>query len=461
MFLNNRDLDNLSKWKYSVEDNSITTEYSTPSWRYLTGFMPISVAPNIISLVGLLCTLYSYYLCYYYLDSYPVLVPILSALLIFMYFNLDAVDGMHARKTNNGSPMGELFDHACDNITVVFLVLGVTIILGIFNPFSQWLITQSALLVFMLNHLEAFTNGVVKFGRYTGPGEVLMVNILIVFMRIFTDYSWLHDLYYVVFGESDKVFTYCYYLIFAYALIKISILRGHNETRNGLIIALLSHFVVSMMYLNVYIPETNVIISHGLIMTILASELIVSKMAKRELHPLVPVFIMISLSHYLLCIGLCVLYYVAIFYEISSGLNIPLFNPRRNVFCNGVYDLLHVGHMNLFKTASSYGNRLVVGVHDDAAVESYKRKPIMTHEERCLAVAASKYVDIVIPNCPLYLTKEFINTYKIHVVVCSEEYNKPDDLYYKAARELGILQVLPRTESISTTELINRIKNIK
>ena len=177
MFLNERDLTNLAEWKYSVEDKSITTEYFTPFWDLLTSLVPNTVPPNVISLVGLLCTIYSYYLCHYYLEYYPTLIPLLSSLLIFIYFNLDAVDGKQARKTGNGSPMGELFDHACDNITLVFLVLETTLILGITNPLDQWIIVQAGLLVFMLNHLEAFEKGVVQFGRYNGPGEFLMLNI--------------------------------------------------------------------------------------------------------------------------------------------------------------------------------------------------------------------------------------------------------------------------------------------
>jgi len=460
MFLNKVGLENLSRWKYSVEDKSITTEWLTPLWKFLTDLMPKTVAPNVISFVGMICTLYSCYLCYNYLDAYPILIPILSASLIFLYQNLDAVDGMHARKTKNGSPLGELVDHACDNITAVFLILEATIVLGITDPYKQWMIVQSGLLIFMLSHLEAFQKGVVQFGRFTGPGEILMINIFIVLTRSLTDYSWLHK----ISSISEYVIslpTIAYLIILGYTVYKVIRLKNHYETRNGLLISLATRFISSMLYLNVSTIDTYTVISHGLVMTILASDLIVSKMAKRELHPLVPVFMMMSIPHNSICVALCLIYHVTVLCEISFGLNIPLINVRRNVFCNGVYDLTHLGHMKLFERAASYGNKLIVGVHNDEDVESYKRKPIMTHKERCDQVKMCRCVDQVIENCPLNLTKEFILEHNIHVVVCSEEYDKPDDEYYKVAREMGILQVLPRTNYISTSELIRRIQNMK
>lgn len=67
----------------------------------------------------------------------------------------------------------------------------------------------------------------------------------------------------------------------------------------------------------------------------------------------------------------------------------------------------------------------------------------------------------VIPNAPLYLTPEFIKKHRIDVVVCSDEYDSPDDKYYAAAREMGILHVLTRTEGVSSSALMKTIMNRK
>jgi cytidyltransferase-like protein len=58
--------------------------------------------------------------------------------------------------------------------------------------------------------------------------------------------------------------------------------------------------------------------------------------------------------------------------------------------------------MRLFENALRFGTRLYVGVCNDEDCEVYKRRPIMTHKERCEAVAACKFVHEVIPNAPCF-----------------------------------------------------------
>lgn len=59
-----------------------------------------------------------------------------------------------------------------------------------------------------------------------------------------------------------------------------------------------------------------------------------------------------------------VIYYVSVFQDICVGLNLPLLSPIVNVYCDGVYDMLHLGHMKAFENALrvSGGHRLHVGV---------------------------------------------------------------------------------------------------
>lgn len=72
---------------------------------------------------------------------------------------------------------------------------------------------------------------------------------------------------------------------------------------------------------------------------------------------------------------------------------------------------------------------------------------------------ACRNVHEVIANAPCNgLTEEFIKKHNIHVVAHSVEYDKPDDKYYAVPRKMGITRVLPRTEGLSTSELIRRVK---
>jgi cytidyltransferase-like protein len=74
-------------------------------------------------------------------------------------------------------------------------------------------------------------------------------------------------------------------------------------------------------------------------------------------------------------------------------------------------DLCHYGHFNyldlVYEQCLSLANgddiRLIVGIHDDETIVSYKRTPIMTVDERCRMIKYHKRVDQVIPNAPLHL----------------------------------------------------------
>ena len=72
-----------------------------------------------------------------------------------------------------------------------------------------------------------------------------------------------------------------------------------------------------------------------------------------------------------------------------------------------VADLFHYGHVNFLKQCHKLGDYLIVGIHSDKDVETYKRKPILSFEERIKVVQACKYVDKVVKG-PLILTTEFL-----------------------------------------------------
>ena len=68
-------------------------------------------------------------------------------------------------------------------------------------------------------------------------------------------------------------------------------------------------------------------------------------------------------------------------------------------YTTGVFDMFHVGHLNLFKYAKDYCDYLIVGVHSDDWVMKWKNKmPIIPFEDRMKIVEAIKYVDKVVPQ---------------------------------------------------------------
>jgi glycerol-3-phosphate cytidylyltransferase len=68
-------------------------------------------------------------------------------------------------------------------------------------------------------------------------------------------------------------------------------------------------------------------------------------------------------------------------------------------YTTGVFDMFHIGHLNILKRAKEQCDFLIVGVSTDDLVRNYKNKtPIISFEERCLIIEAIKYVDKVVPQ---------------------------------------------------------------
>lgn len=127
-------------------------------------------------------------------------------------------------------------------------------------------------------------------------------------------------------------------------------------------------------------------------------------------------------------------------------------------------DLFHAGHINYLKQCKHYCSNvyLIVGLHSDETIASYKRQPICTMEERRVVLESCKYVDKVVLNAPFNVTKEYLIENNIDYVIHADGIDpKESQNMYGAAIELGLYREVPRTEGISTTELIVRIQQRK
>lgn len=135
-----------------------------------------------------------------------------------------------------------------------------------------------------------------------------------------------------------------------------------------------------------------------------------------------------------------------------------LFAKQTRVYVDVVGDLFHAGHVQFFQKAKAHGDYLIVGIHGDEACVDYKRQPILTVEERRIAIEACRFVDEVILNSPIGITEEWIAKHAIDFVVHGDDFTEEKKLsQYSVPIKMGIFKTVPYTPGISTTEIISRV----
>lgn len=130
-------------------------------------------------------------------------------------------------------------------------------------------------------------------------------------------------------------------------------------------------------------------------------------------------------------------------------------------YTTGVYDMFHIGHLNLIKRAKEQCEYLIVGVSTDEVVQSYKNKtPIIPYANRAAIVAAIKYVDEVVPQTTMDKL-EFLKTRHFDVMFHGDEW-KGTELYNKYEKEFAKygakIEYLTHTEGISSSLLKEKLE---
>ena len=135
---------------------------------------------------------------------------------------------------------------------------------------------------------------------------------------------------------------------------------------------------------------------------------------------------------------------------------------RRLVFTNGVFDLLHVGHVRYLQQARALGDALLVAINSDRAARELKgaNRPVMAESERAEVLAALEavsYVTVFDELSPRKLIAELLPD----VLVKGGDY-AIDEIHGREEVEAagGRVLSLPFVEGASTTDIIERIKDV-
>lgn len=127
----------------------------------------------------------------------------------------------------------------------------------------------------------------------------------------------------------------------------------------------------------------------------------------------------------------------------------------KKVITFGTFDVFHVGHINIVERAASMGDYLIVGISSDALNFSKKgRYPIYSEDDRMKIIQSLKFVNEVFLEESLELKLDYIKKYGADLLVMGDDWKGQFDWVNSACEVI----YLPRTPSISTTEIIEVVK---
>ncbi len=150
--------------------------------------------------------------------------------------------------------------------------------------------------------------------------------------------------------------------------------------------------------------------------------------------------------------------------KLKRQLAIWRFQDKKIVFTNGVFDLLHLGHIDYLSKAKDEGNILIVGVNTDDSTRRLnkgKNRPLTNEQSRSTILAALLFVDAVVlfeEDTPYELIKQI----QPDVLVKGSDYKAEDIVGYEiVSAKGGNIVTIDFLEGYSTTAIEEKIKGEK
>ena len=128
------------------------------------------------------------------------------------------------------------------------------------------------------------------------------------------------------------------------------------------------------------------------------------------------------------------------------------------MWCNGCFDILHPGHIELFKVAKSLGDKLIVGIDSDEKVKNDKglSRPINSLFFRKTMLESIRYIDCVIPFDTREELEQLIELYSPEILMVGGDWRNGEVVGREYAKEVRFFN---RVGGYSTTKLIDNINH--
>jgi phosphatidylglycerophosphate synthase len=168
------------RYKYNGSDDSILGKlFMRRFWTWLIDFCPPGIAPNMITLIGLIFELASFIVSFHLSAALTQPLPdwacLVNAICLFFYQTLDSLDGKQARRTGSSSPLGQFFDHGCDALTAVFEMVKVAASLQLGNTQGTFLLVFITSIAFFFTSFQEYVTHHFYLGHINGPTEGLIL----------------------------------------------------------------------------------------------------------------------------------------------------------------------------------------------------------------------------------------------------------------------------------------------
>ncbi|XP_011498347.1 PREDICTED: choline/ethanolaminephosphotransferase 1 isoform X4 [Ceratosolen solmsi marchali] len=299
-------LKRLSEHKYSCSSASLLDNLLQPWWDWLVSKVPIWLAPNLITVLGLFVNIVTTLVLVWYSPDAKAESPrwacFLCAVGLFVYQSLDAIDGKQARRTGTSTPLGELFDHGCDSISTVFVALSACIAVQL-GYYPTWMFFQCfcAMTLFYCAHWQTYVSGSLRFGKIDVTEAQFTIITIHLISAIFGPEIWTRKIPVPSMGTLGNLVAVIFYAGYVNVFIQFcKVFESGGVGKNGSTIAGTSVLSPIIPFSFVVVPAFIIyrksaehvyenhpalyILSFGMVAAKVTNRLVVAHMTKNEMQ---------------------------------------------------------------------------------------------------------------------------------------------------------------------------------